>query len=237
MAVLDIATLGALAFAPGIFWLWYFYKRDTCEPEPRRLILSAFLLGMAITLPVAVIEALVGDVVGSLFFLAVIAAPIVEETGKFLAVRWTVFPSGQFDQVIDGVTYSVAAALGFASVENVLYVISSSMDGPFAVIGTYSFRAFFSVPAHALISSIWGYSLGRAKFAEESRRSSIIGLGLLFSMLAHAAFNFFAGIGALIGLFILVIGVVPVLWLVANRNIVEALQACVPRFSRREKEP
>jgi RsiW-degrading membrane proteinase PrsW (M82 family) len=236
MAALDLATLGALAFAPGIFWLWYFYKRDTCEPEPRRLILSAFLLGMAITLPVAVVEALVGDFVGSIFVLAVVVAPIVEEIGKFLAVWWAIFPSAEFDQVIDGVTYSVAAALGFASVENVLYVFSSSMDGPFAVIGTYSFRAFFSVPAHALISSIWGFALGRAKFADASRRNSIIGIGLVSSMLAHAAFNFFAGIGALIGLFILIVGVVPILWLVANRNIGEALRACIPRFSpRRDK--
>jgi len=109
------------------------------------------------------------------------------------------------------------------------------MDGPFAVIGTYSFRAFFSVPAHALISSIWGFALGRAKFADVSRQSSIIRIGLLLAILAHAAFNFFAGIGALIGLFILIVGVIPILWLVANRNIGEALRACVPRFTRKPR--
>lgn len=236
MAPLDIATLGALAFAPGVFWLWYFYKRDTCEPEPRRLILLAFIFGMAVTLPVAVTEAMIGAFTGSIFVLAVVAAPIVEEIGKFLAVRMTVYPSTEFDQVIDGVTYSVAAALGFASVENVLYVVSASMDGPFAVIGTYSFRAFFSVPAHALISSIWGFALGRAKFADPSRRNGILWAGLIAAIIAHAAFNFFAGIGVLLGLLILVIGVVPILWLVANRNIGEALRACIPRLSsRREK--
>ena len=75
-----------LGFAPALFWLWYFYLKDRYAPEPRAWILRIFLLGMLSTIPIALIEGMIGIVFPSDVFLAVVVAPVVEEIGKFLVV-------------------------------------------------------------------------------------------------------------------------------------------------------
>ena len=119
-----------LGFAPGIFWLWFFYRKDKLEPEPKSLVARTFFWGMVVALPVAIVEVLVADPLGVLgagildarVLLVVLAAPIIEEYGKFFVVRRTMYDHPEFDEPMDGIVYAAAAALGFASVENVVYL-------------------------------------------------------------------------------------------------------------------
>jgi protease PrsW len=213
-------TILALAFAPGVFWLWYFYKKDKLEPEPLHLIRNSFLWGMAAVIPAAVIEQ--PFVPGGRISASVISAPIVEELLKFLVVWLTIYRSKEFDEPMDGVVYAASAALGFASLENVFYLFMSRHEpGQFFVVVVM--RAFLSVPAHALFSSMWGFALGFAKFADGVTARKLIVSGLLLSMVLHAAFNFACESGPFWALGMLV--VVPVLWSLANRKIKQALAA------------
>jgi RsiW-degrading membrane proteinase PrsW (M82 family) len=218
MEALIILTL---AFAPGLFWLWYFFKRDKIEPEPLHQIRNCFFLGMAVVFPSALAEAPF-SLVSSQATL-VIGAPIVEELAKFLVVRYTVFRTAEFDEPMDGVVYAAAVALGFASLENTYYLFAEYRHGPQSFALVTVFRAILSVPGHALWSSMWGYALGFAKFSDKKLRKRLIFEGLLLAMVMHAVFNFLCLAGPVwpIGMLILV----PLMWRMTSRRIEKALKA------------
>lgn len=178
-------TLLLCAIAPGLFWLWYFWHRDRLEPEPRGLLLRVFLVGTVSVIPIALGESLFrGPLV------MVVAAPVLEELGKFLVVYWGVFRSREFDEPMDGIVYAVAAAMGFATVENLMYVLGAGGG-----LGVAVARAVLSVPGHALWACLWGYGLGRLKFMERRAGETILTAGLATAMVCHGLFNL--GIAAL----------------------------------------
>jgi RsiW-degrading membrane proteinase PrsW (M82 family) len=215
-----VGPLLILAFAPGIFWLWYFYHRDRYEPEPLSWIFRMFLIGMAITLPVALIEAGVGLLFPEVF-LAVVAAPVIEELSKYEVVRRFVYNTIEFNEPIDGIIYATAVALGFATVENVSYVLMSYQQSLALAVDTGLFRAVLSVPGHALFSSMWGFALGQAKFSPPARRGVIIAQGLILAILFHGIFNFLLMDN--IGVAVLILAFVPAMWWLVNRRINQAL--------------
>jgi len=215
----------ALALGPGVFWAWYFYRRDKLNPEPAALIVKIFLLGVLVTFPVAFVEGFFGLFIASSLIMGVVIAPIVEEYGKFWAVRRFAYPNAEFDEPMDGIVYAAAAALGLASLENVLYVFAAYVTSPSLALGTIVVRAIFSVPGHALFSGVWGYALGRAKFAPAEERSGIVLQGLVLGMVLHGIFNFLLFSAEIVtyALAVFVLVLVPGLWLLANRNIRSAL--------------
>lgn len=210
-----------IAFAPGIFWLWYFYHRDRYGPEPLIWIFRVFLLGMLMTVPAALAENAL-SVVLSAIAISVIAAPVVEETLKFLVVRKTVYETPAFNKPIDGIVYATTASLGFATLENLGYVLLSYQTSlPFA-LETGALRALLSVPAHALFSSMWGYALGHAKYRPSPERGLIILKGVLLAIVFHSVFNLLVYYDY-IGMAILILVLVPVMWWIVNREIKSAL--------------
>jgi RsiW-degrading membrane proteinase PrsW (M82 family) len=216
---MHIPSLVAMAIAPGLFWLWYFYRRDQFEPEPRLLVVKVFLLGMLVTIPVALLEGLLPV---SALVLAVLFAPIIEEGAKFAIVTRSVYTRPEFNETMDGIVYAVTGALGFASIENILYILTAYFTSPLEdLLVIYTMRAILSVPGHALFASVWGYALGRAKCDPEAPRGTIA-LGLGLAMILHGCFNFllFGDIVLALGVF----GLVPILWVLATRNIRNALK-------------
>jgi RsiW-degrading membrane proteinase PrsW (M82 family) len=221
-----LSLLILLAIGPALFWLWYFYHRDRYEPEPLSWILMIYLLGMMVTIPVAFVEG-VSSLVLTEFMVAVIVAPIVEEGGKFLVVRRTVYQTPEFDEPVDGIVYAAAVGLGFATLENVIYVFSA-LETSFAfAVQTGIVRAFLSVPGHVLFSTLWGDALGRAKFLPADRRSGVIAGGLILAMFSHSLFNLL--LYDAIGFAILILVLVPVLWLTVLRHIHESLLRSIYR--------
>ncbi len=221
----------AIGFAPGAFWLWYFYSRDRIEPEPRAMVARIFFYGVLITVPVAIIEGILAGVTGVLltsatgvFVLAVVIAPVVEEYAKFFVVRNSVYENREFSEPMDGILYGAAAALGFAAIENAGYILYAYLSSPIEAVTTFTFRALISVPAHPLISSIWGFSLGQAKFGLSPNPEGAILRGLLLAIFFHGVFNLLASIQFFIGLVALVFFLVPLLWFLVNRNIRTALR-------------
>ena len=164
-----------LAVAPGVFWLWFFWRKDTYEREPAGYLVKTFLLGIAAVLPVLPVEYLFTV---NLVVLNMMVVGIIEETAKFMAVYLYMYRKKEFNEVMDGIIYSAAASLGFASLENLFYII---VYGPSVIVG----RAVLSTLGHVLFASFWGYSLGMKKM---TGKSSILG-GLIVAAVAHGIYN------------------------------------------------
>jgi protease PrsW len=232
---MSILVLLTLAFAPGLFWLWFFYNKDKFEPEPKSFITKMFFLGILLVFPVVLIQIplnyLPNYLSGYLPYYLIeliftcIVAPTIEEFGKYLVVRWTVYRHAEFDEPIDGIIYAVAVALGFASLENVAYLVNvynnSEASITEALLIVFMIRALFSVPGHGLWSSLWGYGLGIAKFSSPEVGNKAIHKGLLQAIFSHGIFNALmsvhpiAGFGALF--------VIPLGFRVTFRKIAKAL--------------
>jgi len=226
MIEIEPLVILALALGPGVFWVWYFYHRDKFEPEPAALIIKIFLIGALITIPVAFIEGFFGLFIASPVIMGVVIAPVVEEYGKFWVVRRFIYRDVEFDEPMDGIVYAASAALGLASFENVLYVFAAYATSPSLALGTVAIRAIFSVPGHALFSSVWGYALGRAKFTAAQRRPAIIVRGLALAMVLHGIFNFllFSADTFAYATAIFILVLIPGLWILLERNIRSALR-------------
>ena len=178
-----------LAFAPGIFWLWFFIRRAVYRPGPRRLLVQTFLLGMVSTIPAGIISAVFLDdsILDDSTSLASVASGMlfvvgpVEETCKFLAVRLRAYRSPYFDEPGDALVYSTAASLGFASLENLFYILQF---GPAVMIG----RAPLSTAAHVVFGAVWGYALGEQVRTGRNRPWQTLA-GIAGGAIAHAFFN------------------------------------------------
>jgi RsiW-degrading membrane proteinase PrsW (M82 family) len=181
-----------LSIAPCALWLWYFYSRSIYKRPPLRLIATTFLLGSAATLiafPLNLLGQLLflnlfGNSVWTRVLVLFLVVGPVEELCKLLAVAVYAYRRHEFDEPLDGVIYSAAAALGFAAIENVIYL---SQNNPLLVL----LRGPLSNPGHALFSSFWGLSLSRAKSAPNlvSQRLPIILRGLVMASLLHSVFD------------------------------------------------
>ena len=203
---MELLTYPLLAFAPAVFWFWFFARKDTYRPEPKRLIAITFFLGIASTIPAGIISFIFLDesvldeganfasVAGSMLF---VVGP-VEEMSKFMAVYPVAYRSLYFDEPSDGLVYAAAASLGFASLENLLYILEF---GPAVMIG----RAPLSTVAHVIFGSFWGYALGRRMHADS--RGIIVIAGIAVAALVHGLFNLFLFAFAPVSIALVVLGV------------------------------
>jgi RsiW-degrading membrane proteinase PrsW (M82 family) len=186
---LTVQGLVLVSFTPGLFWLWFFLRLDKYRPEPKRLIAFTFLLGCLSTIPAGIINTFFG--VGGLLesdpeLLTVAAAMLlvtgpVEEICKFSVVLWVPYRSLYFDEPMDGLVYGATASLGFASLENLFYVLNY---GP----GTMILRAPISTLAHLVLGSIWGYALGQ-HHSSGGKKLWLVVISLTIAAAAHALFN------------------------------------------------
>ena len=207
-----------LAILPSALILRYFLQRDAF-PEPRGAIAKTFAWGVVSIIP-AVILALIlisivpgvsaGDTGRAFVRAAVIAffgAAIPEELFKFAVLFFYCRRLSDFDEPMDGIVYGVTASLGFATLENVLYVF----DGG---IGIAIMRGFTAVPGHALFGAIMGFYFGLAHFLPGRRR--LYWAAYLLPVLLHGLYNTpllalesnVSGSWALLSILVLVIGLV-----------------------------
>jgi len=185
---MDPLSLLAIAFAPGLLWVWFFYKKDKYEPEPKKIIIVTFILGIIATIPAGILNTLLLpfsiDQAGILllFIAAFFVIGPVEEISKYMAMRVYALKSKEFDEPIDAMLYSVVAALGFATFENFLYI---SQFGPSLIL----MRAITGCLGHAGFSGIVGYYVGKAKFSSP-KNNNLVFKGLAIAAFSHGLFNF-----------------------------------------------
>ena len=205
----------AAALGPCLFWLWFFIRRDRLEPEPRGLVARLFFLGCLSVFPAALLESPVPAPLD-----AILAAPVIEELTKLLVVYWFIYRNTEFDEPMDGITYGVSCALGFATAENLFYVLGAHEQA----MGLAVVRALLSVPGHALWAVLWGYGLGRMKFANGPAAHSLLCGSMALAMASHAAVNFSCTLANWQSAAALLLPVIAIAgWRVANRRTRDAL--------------
>ena len=184
-----LAILSGLV--PAIFWLWFWLKHeDGDEPEPIGLIIISFIVGGLFVLLAIWLEKY------SLNFikndnLQIIIWAAIEELLKFIGIMIIISGNRNVDRPIDYPMYFIACALGFAALENILYLIN-----PFSVSGTVvgmltgNMRFLGSTLLHAISSAMIGSALGLSFFLEEYRKTYLF-FGILCAIVLHSIFNFF----------------------------------------------
>jgi RsiW-degrading membrane proteinase PrsW (M82 family) len=214
-----------LAVAPAALLLKYILLRDKYKREPRQLIGITFLLGALGIVPATIIELLLGF--GNILITTFLSVAVVEETMKYLAVRAKAYNSSNFNEVMDGIVYGVAAGLGFATVENIFYVLG------FGTISTALVRAFMSVPSHAAYGGIMGFYLGMAKpfcLTSKQHERKLILTGLAIAILLHGLYDTIAftleGFAGLVGLLIMT----AISWVILLRLIKKAISLSPMRW-------
>ena len=179
----------ALAIAPGIAICFYIYFKDKYEKEPIRLLVISFILGVLSVVPTLLLSEL-----GTYFFgfeptssnllfsliSCVIGIGLVEEFSKFIFVRYYAYKKDDFNEPFDGIVYCVMVSMGFATIENILYVAASGAS-------TGWLRMFTAVPMHAVFAIVMGYYLGVQKsFGVKTAALQ----GLLLASLLHGVYDF-----------------------------------------------
>lgn len=196
-----VAVGGIMALVPlaivllGIRWI------DRWEPEPRGVLLFAFLWGAGASVLVALIVGLVAESVlasagtgdGALEFIgAVIQAPIVEESAKGFGVLLIFLVARKhFDGPVDGIVYAATVAAGFAFTENILYFGAELGGGEGAsVAGVFIIRGLMSPFAHVMFTLCTGVAIGIAAHRRGALRGVLaFAIGLIPAMLLHALWN------------------------------------------------
>ncbi len=173
---------------PPLIWLKLWLKEDV-HPEPRRLILLAFLGGMVAVPLVLPLQDLVRGTVTN-FSIVIVLWALIEETLKFFAGYFTGVRKKVHNEPIDPVMFLLTAALGFAALENVLFIINPARVGDlYTSLVTSNLRFVGATLVHLLCSSAVGISLGLAFY--KSRTSKILHFvaGLVIATVLHSAFN------------------------------------------------
>lgn len=193
--------LVVLALAPVIYLLYEIYKADRYK-EPTGLLVKLFLGGILSVIPAVILEMMVNDPIAGLFnyqaspmyFIveAFIGVALIEELCKYVFLRLFSWNNPNFDDTFDGIIYAVFVSLGFAALENILYVL----DGGVSVAIS---RALLSIPGHMCFAIIMGFYYSRAKRCSIRQDSSGVTSntlkGLLGAIFCHGFYDALAMIG------------------------------------------
>lgn len=156
-----------LALVPAAIWLAFFYHQDRREPEPKRVIARVFLFGAVMASGAGVpiirdlfrVEAWMEGTPWLHFVGLILVVGFTQEFLKYATVRYTVFPTPDFQDRMDGIIYGVAAGLGYATALNLSYVLSN--QGVIVFVG--SLRMVDTALAQASFAAITGYFLAGAR--------------------------------------------------------------------------
>lgn len=177
----------ALSIAPGLAICFYIFHKDIYNRESKFTLLISFVLGMLAIIPAFYIESFLIPFFGnSILETAVVAFGVVafiEEIFKFIVVRYYCYTRKLFDEPLDGIVYAVTVSMGFATIENIGYVMQHGYSVAIA-------RMFLAIPAHAAFGVMMGYFIGKAKFNPEKRNQYFL-QGIFWAVFFHGTYDFF----------------------------------------------
>ncbi|WP_064091007.1 glutamic-type intramembrane protease PrsW [Rossellomorea aquimaris] len=171
--------------APGLALLSYFYLRDEYESEPITLVFKTFIYGTIITFPIMFLQYVLGveGFIPSNLANAYISSGLLEEFFKWFILMFAIFQHVNFNDPYDGIVYGASVSLGFATVENILYLVANGVEYAFG-------RALLPVSSHALFGVIMGYYLGKAKFSLKEEKRKWLLISLFIPIFLHGTYNY-----------------------------------------------
>ena len=187
-----------ISVLPSVVLGYYVYKKDKIEPEPAGLLAKLFIFGALTIIPGIILELILVGVLEpigisedsgllGLFLYFLIGVGLVEEGCKWFVLKATTWNNKEFDHIFDALVYAVFASLGFATIENILYVFQNGLY-------TGLLRAVLSVPGHAFFGVYMGYYYGIAKQCQMNNNTRLYKDNLIKSImiptLIHGLFDF-----------------------------------------------
>lgn len=172
------------AIAPGCALFSYFYLRNQMATEPRRTLFQTFIFGLLITFPIMFIQYVVQEeeIITGPFLLNAVFSSTLEEFFKWFMISAFIYRHVEFDDPYDGILYGAAVSLGFATMENILYLLTFGIDAAFM-------RALLPVSSHALFGVVMGYYFGKSKFTKYNGSKGYLALSFIAPLLLHFAYN------------------------------------------------
>lgn len=190
--IIILSILGGLI--PAFLWLSFWLQEDKKNPEPRKRVLSVFIGGMSCTLIALPLEYMAKEIFADslgLFF----AWAAIEETLKFLACYFIAIKTQDDDEPIDAVIYMIITALGFAALENSLYIFTPLLaDKNIEAFLTGNLRFMGATLLHVLSSSLVGIFIAYSFFKNPLHKKINIIFGLFFATISHTLFNIFISV-------------------------------------------
>ncbi len=195
-----------LAILPVVLLLFYIYRMDSYEKEPAGLLVTLVICGILSAIPAILLEELGTSVLVGIFgeqnpllpppplynFInTFFIVAISEELVKFLAAYFLTWKHPAFNFKFDGIVYCFYSSMGFALIENILYVFARSGG---ASVGTAVSRALLAIPAHGMFSVFMGYYYGEAKFCnvtgDKKGVKANLARGFIIAILLHGFYDF-----------------------------------------------
>ena len=215
-------VLVSLSVLPGFFIMSFIYNLDEQDKEALWLLAIAFILGgLNLLLDINVLEYLLSANTIENYFLNVgmdaLTVSITEEMLKFLVVILIIYPNKHFDEPFDGIVYSVFVGMGFATIENLTFVLQGSAS--LAIL-----RMVTAVPAHFVFAVIMGYYLGKAKSKKKAQLVYIF-LSILIPVIIHALYDYFLFMESVKGVWIVGIVTLVIALYMAKKSILEHMDA------------
>ena len=187
--ILGLALFGGVA--PALFWLWFWLREDNQKPEPKGLIATVFFIGMlsvALTIP---LQKFLQSIVASHTWQTIGWASI-EELIKYLAVVLLLYKTNRIDEPIDWPIFLITSALGFAALENTLFLLKPlSLNQATVGLLTGQLRFLGSTLLHAVATGITGIALGLSFYMGKYVKKLYLLGGLILAIALHSTFNFF----------------------------------------------
>lgn len=195
---MQITLILISALTPVAVLLWYIYRKDKVQPEPTKWLLKAFGFGIlsvffsfVFSIPATLllgmeIDASTYTSVSKAIADAFALASIPEELSKFIMLWLLLRKNPHFDEKFDGIVYAVCIGMGFAGIENVMYLAGGIEDGSWIGIGIS--RALFSIPGHFFFAVLMGYYYSLYYFGID-RSPKAKAMILVAPILAHGLFD------------------------------------------------
>lgn len=183
------AILGGVL--PALLWLWFWLKQERTEKEPKKIITAVFILGMISVVFVIPFQKFIRSYGFDQYTELTLWAG-AEELIKYLVVLIILWNTKFINRPIDWAIYLVTAALGFAALENVMFLLQPFSTGD-TVVGllTGSLRFLGSTLLHSIASAIIGIALGLSFYLDYFFRKIYLLIGIILATALHTAFNFF----------------------------------------------
>lgn len=216
----DDLLLVALSITPGIFIMVSIYNLDRYDKEPLWLLALAFILGAIILyLDIDILEYIFSHVNSENKLIRIgqesMITSLIEEFLKFLVVFLIIFPNKHFDEPFDGIVYSVFVAMGFATAENLTFVMQSTTSTAFL-------RMISAIPAHFVFAVMMGFYLGKAK---THKTALYVSLALIIPFIFHSFYDYFLFMNFVPGLWVGGIITLVLAIYISKNSIIAHLQA------------
>ncbi len=192
MSIIFYALLGGIL--PALLWLWFWLKEDQ-HPEPRSSLIFSFLAGMGIIILVIPVEAWIQKNFASpvhITFFVIFLWALTEEVAKYIAAYFSSLRRRVTNEPIDPVIYLITTAIGFAALENTLFLIDPISKDLFIQSAlTGNMRFIGATLLHVLSSAVIGMAIGLSFYRSRRIRWQYLCIGIVLATLLHTLFNFF----------------------------------------------